>query len=70
MSGIALSASQGLKVTRGSVIVEHIRIDSVKSYCETRAALETLPHFDDSIRALLRQGNIERVNICTGDHSG
>ena len=27
MSGIALSASRGLKVTRGSIIVEHIRIE-------------------------------------------
>lgn len=61
MSSTALSASQSLKVTRGNVIIEHIRIDSVRSYYETRAALETLPHFDDSIRALLRQGNIEHI---------
>jgi hypothetical protein len=62
MFSIATSASQSLpKVTRGSVIVEHIRVDSVKPYCDTRAALETLPHFDDSIRTLLRHGDIEHV---------
>lgn len=62
MSSIATSASQRLpKVTCKSVIVEHIRIDSAKSYHDTRTALETLPHFDDSIRALLQQGDIEQV---------
>jgi uncharacterized protein (DUF302 family) len=61
MSSIASSASPSPKVTRSSLIVEHIRIDSVRSYDETRAALETLLRFDDNIRALLRQGNIELV---------
>ena len=62
MFSIATSASQSLpKVTRGSVIVEHIRVDSAKPYCDTRATLETLPHFDDGIRTLLRHGDIEHV---------
>lgn len=62
MSANAATAGQSLpNVTYESFLVEHIRIDSAKSYNETRAALETLPRFDDGIRALLRNGDIERV---------
>jgi Domain of unknown function DUF302. len=48
-------------VTSESILVEHIRIDSAKPYSETRAALERLPHFDNGIRSLLQQGDVERV---------
>jgi|ERR1700754_1339294 uncharacterized protein (DUF302 family) len=51
-----------LKVQRSNILVEHIRIDSTKPYCEARAALETLPRFDDRIRVLLHYGEIDRVN--------
>jgi uncharacterized protein (DUF302 family) len=49
------------KVRRNTIQVEHIRIDSEKSYDEVRAALEQLPRFDDRIRALLHYGEIARV---------
>ena len=49
------------KISRNNIQVEHIRIDSVKSYGEVRAALEQLPRFDDRIRALLHYGEIARV---------
>ena len=49
------------KVSRNNIQVEHIRIDSDKSYGEARAALEQLPRFDDRIRALLQYGEITRV---------
>lgn len=49
-------------VYRSNIFVEHIRIDSDKSYCEARTALEKLPRFDDRIRALLHYGEIDRVN--------
>ena len=49
------------KVSRNNIQVEHIRIDSGKSYGEVRAALEKLPRFDDRIRGLLHYGEIERV---------
>ena len=62
MSPIATSDPKAIpKISRGSVNVEHIRIDSTKSYAETRVALERLPHFDDRIRTLLRHGEIESV---------
>lgn len=48
-------------VRRSNIQVEHIRIDSDKSYSEVRAALEKLPRFDDRIRVLLQYGQIECV---------
>ena len=61
-ASVATSASATEpKVSRNSIQVEHIRIDSHKSYGEVRAALEKLPRFDDRIRALLHYGEIARV---------
>jgi len=50
------------KVSRSNIPIEHVRIDSDKSYGEARAALEQLPRFDDRIRALLHYGEIDRVS--------
>jgi hypothetical protein len=62
MSSIAMSDSPSLpSVSRHQFVVEHVRIDSQKPYLETRAALETLPRFDERIRAHLLHGDIERV---------
>ena len=59
---VATSASvKEPKVRRNNIRVEHIRIDSDKSFCEVRVALEKLPRFDDRIRALLQYGEIARV---------
>jgi len=49
------------KVSHSNFRVEHIRIDSDKSYCEARTALEKLPRFDDRIRALLHYEEFARV---------
>jgi uncharacterized protein (DUF302 family) len=48
-------------VQRTAIVVEHIRIDSNRRYEDVQAALETLPHFDNQIRGLLRNGEIDRV---------
>jgi uncharacterized protein (DUF302 family) len=50
-----------LKVRRRIVAVEHIRIDSARSYEEVLASLENLPRFDDQIRVLLHEGETARV---------
>ena len=61
-AAVATSASATEpKVSRNSIQVEHIRIDSHKSYGDVRTALEKLPRFDDRIRALLHYGEIARV---------
>jgi uncharacterized protein (DUF302 family) len=60
--GVATSASANEpKVSRNDIQVEHIRIDSDRSYGEVRVALERLPRFDDRIRTLLHYGEIARV---------
>ena len=61
-TGVATSAlAREPKVSRSNIQVEHIRINSDKSYGDVRAALEKLPRFDDRIRALLHYGEIARV---------
>jgi uncharacterized protein (DUF302 family) len=57
----SVATSDGPKVSRNNIQVEHIRIDSDNPYDEVRAALEKLPRFDDRIRALLHYGEIARV---------
>jgi len=59
---VATSASiNEPRVRRSNILVEHIRIDSEKSYDQVRVTLEQLPRFDDRIRALLHYGEIARV---------
>ena len=59
---VATSASiNEPRVRRSNILVEHIRIDSDKSYDQVRVTLEQLPRFDDRIRALLHYGEIARV---------
>lgn len=56
------AAAPAPTVKRSTVQVEHIRIDSNRSYSEVRAALDRLvPKFDDRIRVLLQYGEIARV---------
>lgn len=50
------------RTSLSTISVEHIRIDSIKSYADTRATLEKLPHFDDRIRTLLQYGDIDAVS--------
>jgi uncharacterized protein (DUF302 family) len=62
-ASVATSASASEpKVSRNTIRVEHIQIDSDKPFCEARTALEKLPKFDDGIRALLHYGEIARAN--------
>ena len=49
------------KVSKTTLQVEHIRIDSNKSYAEAKTALDRLPKFDARIRVLLQYGEFERV---------
>jgi uncharacterized protein (DUF302 family) len=48
-------------VTRKPVVVEHVRIDTARSFEEVRAELDRLPRFDDRIRVLLHFGDAARV---------
>lgn len=61
MATTSVATSGEPKVSRNNIQVEHIRIDSDKSYGEVRSELEKLPRFDDRIRALLHYGEIARV---------
>lgn len=54
-------AANGPKVSRTNIQVEHIRIDSDKTYDVVRTAIETLPKFDGRIRDLLHGEEIGRV---------
>ena len=55
------AAVSGSIIQRKSILVEHIRIDSFRRYDDVQAALEALPKFDNRIRGLLRDGEIDRV---------
>lgn len=56
-----MTDSSKIRVVRTPVRVEHIRIDSRKSYAQVKAALEKLPKFDDEIRSMLRNGELAKV---------
>ncbi|OSJ18127.1 hypothetical protein BST63_06670 [Bradyrhizobium canariense] len=58
------------RTSLSTISVEHIRIDSIKSYAETRAALERLPHFDDRTRTLMQYGDIAKVRSALGEIQG
>ena len=60
MARVATSTNEP-KVSRNNIQVEHIRIDSEKSYTEVRIALEKLPRLDDRFRSLLHDGEIARL---------
>ncbi len=61
-TGPAMSvAGRKAKIRRTNVLVEHICINSEKSYGEVKAALDKLPRFDDRIREHLRLGQFESV---------
>jgi len=55
------AAVRGSIIQRKIIAVEHIRIDSIRRYDDVRAALEALPQFDNRIRGLLRDGEIDHV---------
>jgi uncharacterized protein (DUF302 family) len=49
-------------MTKQTITVEHVRIESPKSFADVRAALErTVPHADPSLAKALGEGDVERV---------
>jgi uncharacterized protein (DUF302 family) len=55
----AISASEGVDVTSAPLPVEHIKVTTMKPYPEVKAAIEKLGRLDDSVRALLKNNDIE-----------
>lgn len=55
------SAHGSSNVTRSTIKVQHIRIETDKPYADVIAAIETLPRFDESIRTRLYSGDFQRV---------
>ncbi len=56
-----MTDSSEISVVLTSFRVEHVRIESRKSFAEVRASLERLPKYDDEIRNMLRNGEIAEV---------
>jgi Domain of unknown function DUF302 len=49
-------------MTKQTIAVEHVRIESGKAFADVRAALErTVPHLDPSLVKALNEGDVERV---------
>jgi uncharacterized protein (DUF302 family) len=61
MSTIVTPSSGKPTTSRHLIQVEHIRIDTAKSFDAVRAALDALPKFDERIRVLLREGKTDEV---------
>jgi uncharacterized protein (DUF302 family) len=50
-------------ITRHTIEVEHIRIESAKSFADVRAALErNVPQLDPTLLKVLADGDVERAN--------
>ncbi|MBY2919950.1 DUF302 domain-containing protein [Rhizobium leguminosarum] len=56
-----MTDSNGISVVRTPVWIEHIRIVSKRSFDQVKAKIEKLPHFDNGIRKILRDGDFVRV---------
>ena len=51
-------------MTKQAIVVEHIRIESVKSFADVRAALErSVPRLDPGLAKALDDGDVERANL-------
>jgi hypothetical protein len=49
-------------MTKQTIAVEHVRIESAKAFADVRAALErTVPHLDPSLVKALNEGDVERA---------
>jgi hypothetical protein len=49
-------------MTKQAIAVEHVRIESVKSFADVRTALErTVPHLNPSLVTALGEGDVERA---------
>jgi hypothetical protein len=59
----AQSAGEKPTMTKQTIAVEHIRIESVKSFSDVRAALErSVPHLDPGLVKALDEGDVARAN--------
>jgi hypothetical protein len=59
----AQSAGEKPTMTKQTIAVEHIRIESVKSFGDVRAALErSVPHLDPGLVKALDDGDVARAN--------
>jgi hypothetical protein len=49
-------------MTKQTITIEHVRIESAKPFADVHAALErTVPHLDPSVAKALDEGDVERV---------
>jgi uncharacterized protein (DUF302 family) len=56
---VVSSANEGVEVTSAPLPVEHIKVTTMKPYPEVKAGIEKLGRLDDSVRALLKNNDIE-----------
>ena len=50
-------------ITKETITIEHVRVESAKSFADVRAALErTVPQLDPSLVRALGEGDVERVS--------
>jgi uncharacterized protein (DUF302 family) len=68
----AASANEGVEVTSAPLPVEHIKVTTMKPYPEVKAGIEKLGRLDDSVRALLKNNDIEGLRAAlkriAGEH--
>jgi uncharacterized protein (DUF302 family) len=63
MSARAVSLQEKPTMTKQTIAVEHIRIESAKSFADVRAALErSVPHLDPGLVKALDNGDVERAD--------
>jgi uncharacterized protein (DUF302 family) len=57
------SFQEKLTMTKWTIAVEHVRIESTKSFADVRAALErSVPHLDPGVLKALADGDAARIN--------
>src|SRR6202046_4989071 len=70
LAAIAVVSAQGADtlenypmITKKTITIEHVRVESAKSFADVRAALErTVPQLDPSLLKALGEGDVERVS--------
>jgi uncharacterized protein (DUF302 family) len=60
---LAASTNGGVEVTSAPLPVEHIKVTTMKPYAEVKSAIEKLGRLDDSVRALLKNDDIEGLRV-------
>jgi uncharacterized protein (DUF302 family) len=57
------ASTEGVEVTSAPLPVEHIKVTTMKPYSEVKSAIEKLGRLDDSVRALLKNNDIEGLRV-------